>query len=72
MALQVVKNVLLRAATDAKFRKQLFADPETVLSKYDLTEEEKQCLKELDEETLASAVVEDELAETFRVSDIRI
>ena len=56
MALTEVKRVLTHAATDPEFRTKFFSQPDFVLSKYDLTEEEKQCLKELDEEPLEARI----------------
>jgi len=72
MALHAVKEILLKAATDPGFRVSLLTDPETVLSRYDLSQEEKQCLRELDEEKIASVVSNLQAGDLSFPSDIRI
>ena len=72
MALTEVKRVLTHAATDPEFRTKFFSQPDFVLSKYDLTEEEKHCLKELDEERLADATKILDGKNNIHSNDIRI
>jgi len=55
MPLQSVREVLLKAGTDASFRKSLVGDPGKALRGYDLTDEERQCLSNLSEEQFASS-----------------
>jgi len=45
-----VKQVIDRAVGDAKFRSQLFRDPDSALQEYDLTDEERNLLSDLDED----------------------
>lgn len=54
MSTEAVHQVIGRAVTDAAFRKLLFADPEEALSQYDLTEEERAALAELEEEAVSA------------------
>jgi hypothetical protein len=72
MALHVVKEILLKAATDPSFRMRLFTEPDAVFSRYDLSQEEKQCLRELDEEKIASVAGRLQADDISYPSDIRI
>ena len=45
-----VKEIIERAIEDEKFRKLLFSDPEAALSGYDLTDQERKLLSNLDED----------------------
>ena len=61
MSQQTVAEVIARALLDARFRSQLVVDPDAALSGYDLTEEERAKLGDLDEnalEALASEIEE--------------
>ena len=51
MSTSVVKQIIEQALDDESFRKRLFNHPDKVLADYDLTPEEIQKLKGLDEET---------------------
>lgn len=48
---QAVSDVLERATNDADFRQRLFADPIETLKEFDLTDEERELLSDLNEET---------------------
>jgi hypothetical protein len=72
MSLPTVKEILIKAATDPEFRKKLFENPETVLAQYELTIEERQSLKELNEETLAKAMQIKSSEDARYSNDIRI
>lgn len=72
MALTEVKRILVKASTDPEFRAKFFSQPYTILSKYDLTEEEKQCLKELNEDRLADATRIMSEKDIIHPNDIRI
>ena len=50
MSAEEVKQVIGRAVLDAEFRKMLFDDPDTALEDYDLTEEERAGLKNIERE----------------------
>ncbi|MFQ5401406.1 MAG: Os1348 family NHLP clan protein [Anaerolineae bacterium] len=52
MSEQAVKEVIQRAVTDETFRALLFSDPAKALEGYDLTNEERATLEDLDEEKL--------------------
>ena len=52
MSKKALQSVIGRAVTDASFRNSLFADPDTVLDGYDLTDGEIAALKAIDAETL--------------------
>lgn len=73
MALSVVKEVILRAATDADFRELFFKDTEAVLSRYELSEEEKQCLREdANEDKLQSVAIAIQAEAVTCANDIRL
>lgn len=48
MSDQAVQKIIDRAVKDEAFRQQLFTDPDTALSEYDLTAAELETLKGLD------------------------
>ena len=50
MSEAAVKQVIDRAVGDVKFRNQLFRDPGSALQGYDLTDEERNLLNDLDED----------------------
>jgi len=52
MSAETVKVVKIRAATDAAFRESLFADVESALAGYDLTEAEINDFKNMSHEDL--------------------
>lgn len=54
MGLTGVQAVIGRAATDAEFRKMLLDNPDEALAEFDLTDEEREALKNLDSEKLES------------------
>jgi hypothetical protein len=54
MSQQAVQNLIGRAVMDAEFRNLLFSDPDKAFEGYDLTEEEKNVLRNLDAEEVAS------------------
>ena len=54
MSQQVVQNVIGRAVMDQEFRQLLFSDPDKAFAGYDLTEEEKAVLRQLDATEVAS------------------
>ncbi len=73
MPLTDVKKILVRATVDSGFRKKLLEQPDEVLSRYELTEEEAQCLRALDSEEQFEACCEESLKPSdFVTSDIRI
>lgn len=72
MALGIVREILVKAATDPSFRARLFDQTDLVLSQYELTNEEKQCMKELDEETLSKAMRIESSEGLVYSNDIRI
>ena len=66
-----LKHILLKLGTDDKSRKEFFnGGREALLSQYDLTVEEKQCLKELTEEKLPQLVASS--TNNVVANDIRI
>jgi hypothetical protein len=71
MSLSAVKTVLLRAATDAKFRASLLKNPDSLLADFDLTEEERQSLRCLSEDRIANAVNQAEFSD-LSLNDMRI
>ncbi len=54
MSIEVVHQIIGRAVTDEAFRKLLFANPEEALKGYDLTDEEREALTDLDEEEVSA------------------
>ena len=52
MSQDAVSQIIGRAVTDAEFRKALFSNPEQALQGYDLTEDDKEALKNLKQEDL--------------------
>jgi hypothetical protein len=52
MSKEAVQTVIGKAVTDSKFREALFANPEKALAGYDLTEDEKAGLKNIDAESM--------------------
>ena len=50
MSQETVKEIIERAGQDKKFRQQLFSDPKTALDGYDLTDEERDMLSDLDKD----------------------
>lgn len=50
MSEAAVKQVIDRAMGDAKYRETLFRDPGSALQGYDLTDEERNLLSDLDED----------------------
>lgn len=51
MSEAAVKQVIDRAMGDAKYRETLFRDPGSALQGYDLSDEERNLLSDLDEDT---------------------
>ena len=51
MSRDSIAEIIARAFTDPGFREQLFSDPDKALSEYDLSEEEKSTLYNLEGET---------------------
>lgn len=72
MALGAVKEILTKAAINPDFRAVLFSQPDSIFGKYDLTEEEKQCLKEVDENRLSDAMRILDKRDAVYTNDIRI
>ena len=72
MALSEVKKILVRAATDPDFRKKLFNQPDSIFSRYELTKEEKEVLKEIDEEKLSESMRITKKKDLIYSNDIRI
>ena len=62
----------MRAATDAEFRSRLMSQSDSVFSRYDLTDEEKQCLRGLNEDQIATEVQRIDEDNHIRATDIRI
>jgi hypothetical protein len=54
MSQQAVQNLIGRAVMDVAFRELLFSDPDKAFAGYDLTEEEKTILRNLDAGEVAS------------------
>jgi hypothetical protein len=52
MSQDAVSQIIGRAVTDAEFRQLLFSNPEQALQGYDLTDEEKEALENLEQEDL--------------------
>ncbi len=52
MSQDAVSQIIGRAVTDADFRETLFSNPEQALQGYDLTEDDKEALKNLKQEDL--------------------
>jgi hypothetical protein len=50
MSQEVVVEVITKVLMDNGFRDQLFADPETALTSYDLTEQERKALSSMERE----------------------
>jgi hypothetical protein len=53
MSQQAVQNLIGRAVMDKTFRELLFSDPDKAFGGYDLTEEEKTILRNLDADEVA-------------------
>lgn len=53
MSQETVQNLIGRAVMDKAFRKLLFSDPDKAFEGYDLTEEEKTILRNLDPDEVA-------------------
>jgi hypothetical protein len=53
MSQQAVQNLIGRAVMDKTFRELLFSDPDKAFKGYDLTEEEKTILRNLDADEVA-------------------
>jgi hypothetical protein len=51
MSEQAVSEILERATNDEGFRQQLLTDPIATLQSFDLTDEERELLSSLDEDT---------------------
>ena len=49
MSEAVVKEIITRAIEDEKFREQLFNNPQKALAGYELTDDERKMLEELNE-----------------------
>ena len=58
MSQDTVIEVLTKALVDTGFRDRLFAEPDTVLSGYDLTEEETEALSGMKRETFDALATE--------------
>jgi hypothetical protein len=71
MPLPDVKQVLLRAAVDSKFRTTLLREPDSALAEYNLTQEERQSLQGLTEDRIAEAVNSSD-SSLLSLNDIRI
>jgi hypothetical protein len=54
MSKQAVEAIIGKAVVDSRFREALFADPERVLARYELTEEEVAALKAIGAEEIES------------------
>ena len=54
MSQKAVQAIIGKAVLDSEYRQALFADPETALEGYDLTEQEVATLKGIDSETMES------------------
>ena len=54
MSQQAVQNLIGRAVMDEAFRELLFGDPDSAFEGYDLTEEEKEILRNLDADEMTS------------------
>ena len=52
MSQDAVSQIIGRAVTDPEFRKTLFSNPEQALEDYNLTDDEKEALKNLKQEDL--------------------
>jgi hypothetical protein len=52
MSIEAVESVIGKAILDGEFRTELFAEPDKVLARFDLTDAEKAQLKSVDRETL--------------------
>ena len=52
MSQDAVSQIIGRAVTDAEYRQLLFSNPEQALQGYDLTDEEKEALENLEQEDL--------------------
>ena len=52
MSREAVQVVIGKAVTDSKFREALFANPDKALAGYNLTEDEKAALKNIDAESM--------------------
>ena len=52
MSQEQVSIIIGKAVTDSEFRTLLFSNPEQALTGYNLTDEEKQALKEMKKEDL--------------------
>jgi len=71
--MKALKDILLKASTDAEFRKALLDDPADALGAYDLTSEEIECLTEIQsEDQFATIAFEVDGENSVRASDIRI
>lgn len=54
MSIEAVHQVIGRAVTDEAFRKLLFENPDAALQGFDLTDEERAALADLDEEEVSA------------------
>lgn len=57
MSRQALEAVIGRAILDEEFRLALFADPETALVEYELTEQEMAAIRSVDAESLEASAV---------------
>jgi len=73
MSVHDVREVLVRAATDPNFRACFFDDLGKALADYDLTDEERACLREIkSEDCLATTFQEAEKEAGVVFNDTRI
>jgi len=69
MSQETVTKVILKAMSEDEFRENLFANPGTVLTGFDLTEEERQALSNVQRESFDAfaSEIEQRISKTFFV-----
>ena len=67
MSQETVTKVILKAMSEDEFRENLFANPGTVLTGFDLTEEERQALSNVQRESFDAfaSEIEQRISKTF-------
>ena len=73
MSLNNLKKIILKAGTDSEFRNLFISNPTDALAKYELTDEEKECLIEMaNREDIEKAIVDIQAAPELCANDIRL
>lgn len=71
MALPTVKEVILKLADNPEFRQRFRSNEEMVMAEFDLTEEEKECLRGISDDQIASLAFATTKEQKIKTGDIR-